>query len=470
MKRNISELVNKYEEGLTSGKSIYLDADQFEELAEYYDQEENFDQAAQVIDAGLRIHPESRPLLLRRARILVYEGEYSKALQLLNITFNEYDFDLYLLKIECLLQMGLQAEAYLLTKEILENENDFIDNALAELGFIYLDADLFKEAALYFNKSLEYNDQNIDVMNDLAYTYEMLGDFNKAIENYNKVLDIDSYSYTAWVNIGRLYSINEELEKAVDAFDFALTINDSDIDVLKLKAHCLSLSGRAEEASIIFKDLLDLTPNDSSIYFLLAECYCSLYFYDEALDYLNKYQELEGNSLEVLLKKVSIYIDREEYDIALNMLLESYEDYQNSADVNLFIGEIKYKQELLEEAETYYLKAYMQNDNNTQVVDRLAVINIKNGNYSEALKYTNILLDLEPYSVAAKQRMALLYFELDNSKEFENLLDTFSDGELYSLFNLIYDKDQYDGLNRELLIKFLKEARECRILFKYLKH
>lgn len=232
----------------------------------------------------------------------------------------------------------------------------------------------------------------------------------------------------------------------------------------------MSLSGRAEEASIIFKDLLDLTPDDSSIYFLLAECYCSLYFYDEALEYLNKYQELEGNSLEVLLKKVSIYIDREEYDIALNMLLESYEDYQNSADVNLFIGEIKYKQELLEEAETYYLKAYMQNDNNTQVVDRLAVINIKNGNYSEALKYTNILLDLEPYSLAAKQRMALLYFELDNSKEFENLLDTFSDGELYSLFNLIYDKDQYDGLNRELLIKFLKEARECRILFKYLKH
>ena len=187
-------------------------------------------------------------------------------------------------------------------------------------------------------------------------------------------------------------------------------------------------------------------------------------------DDVKKYQEIEGDTHEVFIKKISIYMDREDYDTALNLLIESYETYKDSADINAFIGEIKYKKQLFDEAEDYFLKAYDGDPENPQVVDRLAVLCIKKSDYEKALEYSKELLELEPYNLAVKQRVILLYFELDDSREFDKLLNEFSDEELHSLFNLIYEKGFADDLDRETLINYLKEARECRILFKNLKY
>ena len=288
--KDISEIRKGAELYLESGKSVYLDSDEFYELAEYYGTKKNIDSARDVIEAGLSIHPESRALLSKKAKFLVYDGEYHRALKLLNNTFSEYDFDLFLLKIECYLQLGLHAEAYEMVREMLEKEEEEdMDTILSEVGFLYVEADLFDEAILYLEKSLDYNATKTDVLGDLAYSYEMVGNFNAAIVATNKILDIDPYSYEAWVNLGKLYSLQEMFEKAVDAFDFALTINDSDTNVIKLRAHCLSLSGRTEEAIEIFKELLDTRSEDVSVNLLLAECYQSLDMYDEALGDLARY-------------------------------------------------------------------------------------------------------------------------------------------------------------------------------------
>lgn len=467
--KDISKLVQKYEEALELGKSIYLDADEFSELAEYFDSQDDIETAREVIDSGLAIHPESASLLLRKAKFAVYDAEYAKALRLLNSS-TSYDFELYLVKIECFLQLGLPAEAYELTKDILENEDSDLDNALAELGFLYVEADYFDEAILYFNKSLEYKADNLDVLSDLAYAYEMLGDYNTAIEVSNKILDSDPYSYEAWLNLGKLYSLKDEFGKAVDAFDFALTINDADESILKLKAHCLSLSNRVEEAIEIFNTLLTNNSEDTSIYFLLAECYQSLEMFDEALEYLNKYEILEGITVELISKKVQIFLQKGDIDGAFNIVKNELKGNPESVYLNMIAGEVKLKQNLYDEAESYLLSIFDDNQDDFHLLDMLAVVNIKKEYYQKAISYTEKMLDIDPTNLEVKQRLALLYFEIDDKSQFNDLLEQFTDKELLSLFRFIYEPKSDDNFDRDQLIFYLNEARECRTLFKNLKY
>lgn len=468
--KDISALLKKYNDAKEAGKNAYFDADEFGDLAEYYDSSDDLDTARDIIDEGLLIHPDSTSLLVKRAKLAVYDGDYEEALSLLK-TSSEYDFDLYLLRIECYLQLEQYQQAYKLSEELLEKEDqESLDNVFAELGYLHVEADCHKEAILYFEESLKYNAENIEALSDLAYSYEMLDDFDAAIKTTNRILDIEPYTYEAWINLGKLYSLSEEYEKAVDAFDFALTINDSDSSVLKLKAHCLSLSGRVKEAIGIFEEMLQSKTADTFLYFLLAECHQTLEMYDEALSYLEKYQQLEGDTEDLLSKEAYLHMQRGDFRKASSIAENGALLYPDSSEFDIIAGEIAFRQERYPIAEKYLLNVYKQNKEDFHLTDLLAMINIKQENYPEAAYYTEELLRLDSNNLGVKQRLALLYFEMDNKERFNEILDQFSDDELISLFQLIYTPESNDYFNRDMLISYLNKARETRTLFKNLKY
>jgi tetratricopeptide (TPR) repeat protein len=298
----------------------------------------------------------------------------------------------------------------------------------------------------------------------------MLDNFDAAIETTNKILDVEPYTYEAWINLGKLYSLSEEFEKAIDAFDFALTINDSDYNVLKLKAHCLSLAGRIEEAINIFNELLQEDSGDVSIYFLLAECYQSLKMFDEALSVLSQYEKIKGETAESASKKAYVFMQQGEYDKALYMVRKGLDLYPNFFDLSILAGEIAFKQERFDEAKDFYLDIYPENSDNFHLIDRLAIISIKEEDYGKAIYYTEKLMDIDPGNSAVKERLALLYFEMDDKERFNDILDQFTDEELLSLFQLIYIPRNSNFFDRNTLIAYLNKARETRTLFKNLKY
>lgn len=469
VEKDITELVRRYEDRMASGQSIYFDADEFIDLADYFEQNDDFETSIEIITRALEIHPGNTGLIIRRARYWVFDAEYDKALSVLDKLSGEQDMDCDLLRVECLLHLGQMDEADRVAQNILSYESEFLDHALAELGFNYLDVDQYEQAIIYFNRSLELNPLNADVMSDLGYAYELVGDFDGAISAYNKVLDQDPYSYVAWFNIGRIYSMTNEYEKAIDAFDFALTIDDSDSDLLKLKVHCLMLSNRGEEAIAILKDLSEENPNDSALYYLLAECYFTLNMYDDALQCLTIYEELEGDTLNGKIKKASILLEQNEFEKALEVINSCYEENMLVPELNMLLGEIYFKQDDLEKSDVFYMRAYEYDPDNSHIVERLSLINIRKGNYEKALGFTKELLTMEPYSKEVKLRLILLYFELDDNEEFDSQLNSLTDDEMKGLFTLIYNQSDSE-FSREEFVKYLTEARECRILFKNLKY
>lgn len=468
--RNIIDLLSRYEQMLVTGKSIYFDADEYDDLAEYYDKLDDIEAARGIVDMGLSIHPDNESLMLRFGKYLVYDAKYTTALHYLNSRFSSYDFELYLLKIECLLHLDLYAEAYELTAEILRDEDTDLDVILSELGFLYVGAEYYDEAILYFEKSLEYDPANIEVLNDLAYAYEVKADFASAIIVCNQILDADPYSIDSWIMLGKLYSLEEDFEKAIDAFDFALALDETNMLVLKLKAHCLLLSERSEEAVAMLKECISMSPDESHLYLSLAECYMSLEQYGEVLKALLEYENLVGETPESMAKKAHVYLLQGKIDESVEFIDKALNADSDSFDVNMIAGEVYLKLNIPSGAEIFYKKALSLNEDNAEeVLEKLVSVYLRKDEIQNAIECQERLFDITE-SAQAQEKLALLYMENGDKENFQATIESFDDESLFSIFSVFYPNDILDIPSRESILRRLNEAYECRLLYKNIKY
>jgi Putative Zn-dependent protease, contains TPR repeats len=470
---DITSLVEKYELMRASGRKMYLDADEFALLAEYYNAGGDNDEAETLIDEGLKMHPGSPELMLLRAKTLVFSEMYEEALDYMRLISDVGDLDLPLLKIEALLHLEKYGEADKLINRILEQELPIDDLYffITEVGFLLNDVDKFNRAISFLEESMKIDESNVDVIVDLAYAYEMKGNLEKAIDYNNRLLDIDPYSYDGWVNIGKLYSMNEQYNKAIDAFDFALTINEEDVSVLKMKALSLYLNDNTAEAVSIFEECLKKSPDDEAVYDSLLEAYSAIEQYDEMMKLIDKKEALFGSE-GILAKRVLVLINKEDFEKARELFSQIPEAEKESLDYFMIEGELAFHDEDFVRAEAAYIKAALISERNEDILDRLVNISVAQEKYEQAAEYLEELLDIAPDFPAAKSRLAFVRFEIGSKEPFDTIMNQFSDEELRALLNLIMGNEDADfsRYSREKILTRLNEARENRVLFKNIKY
>lgn len=470
---DLDSLVKKYEHMQALGKNIYLDADEFAMLIDYYSSGGDQDEAEILIEEGLKIHPGSSLLMLAKAKLLIFSTKYEEALDYLRFTSDDSDLDHWLLKIEALLHLSEFDEVEKMSIKVLERnlpEEDFY-YFITELGFLLNDVDKFDRAIAYFEESLKINDSNADVIVDLAYAYEMKGDMAQAIVYNNLLLDIDPYSFDAWVNIGKLYSMNEQHEKAIDSFDFALTIKDDDLSAMKMKALSLYLNDNVQESINLFRKCLSLSPNDESVHDSLLEAYAALELYDEMMNLIDLKEELFGSE-GIMAKRASVYISKQEYDTAKELFLQIPETDKDNLDYYMLEGELAFNENDFTKAESAYIKASLISEENEDILDRLANICVAQEKYIQAAEYLEELLDIAPDFPTAKSRLAFIRFEIGSKEPFNEIMQQFSNEELRLLLSMLMGNEisEYGDYSRDKILTRLNEARENRVLFKNIKY
>lgn len=470
---DIQSLVNRYEQMQAFGKTIYFDADEFAVLADYYNAEGDDEQAAQIIEEGLQMHPASPELMVMKAKTLVYTEKYSEALEYIENIPDDGDIELPMLRIECLLHLQRTDEANDMINEVMAGELSIDDlyTFITEIGYVMNDIDNFDRAVSYLEESLKIEEFNPDVLVDLAYAYEMKSDFSRAIDYNNRLLDLDPYSFEGWVNIGKLYSMNEQFDKAIDAFDFALTINENDVTVLKMKALSLYLNDNAPEAIRIFEDCIRLSPDDESIYDSLLEGYEAMEQYDKMLEVIDMKEQRFGTK-GIIARRAIVEFLKDNLPAARALYESIADDDKDSLDYYMLEGELMFAEGNLHGAETAFMKAALLSEDNEEIVDRLANVSVAQGKYEQAAEYLEELLKLDPDYPTAKSRLAFIRFEIGVKEPFDEIMKQFSDDELRSLLQFIFGEENADYANydREKILIRLNEARENRILFKNIKY
>ena len=193
---------------------------------------------------------------------LYNQGDFSNGIKRCENIFDSNKTNPFFLHIFGLFNHALsnQKKAISLYKKSLDIKPDYID-ALVSLGRLHLESN-FEESFFYFNKALQLNKQNTDILN-------CLGDLNFKYEKY---------------------------EQAKEYFHKALTYNQSDNISMSNLGICLYRLGDTQSAISHLQKSLEIEPNYISALNNLAVIYMDLENYQEGLSLLQKVISLDKNN------------------------------------------------------------------------------------------------------------------------------------------------------------------------------
>ena len=274
--QEFKEILHAYEQGKDEGRNVYLDADDFADIADYYLNADRPDLATEVTEAGLSIHSDDEVLLIVKSAVFIYQHLYDEA----EAVLKELDAENSDVKYQ---YAQLRYAKYHDTKEAERMWRAWmrIDNGEAPTeeqrreNYIHVISSLVDLCETDYETGDKGWDleavrrwvtEYIDLFQPLG-TYEadvQLADICR--ENdladlmctvLGQVLEERPYLPKGWSNLGLAQFMLQRYEQALESCDFALAINPNDVESLLTKAHTLHAMGEKETALPVFKEYLD---------------------------------------------------------------------------------------------------------------------------------------------------------------------------------------------------------------------
>lgn len=213
----VKELVKRYEREHAQGRSIYMDVDEFDSIAEYYLNRGRTHKMYEVVKSALKIHPQSAVLLLKRAILFVEMDEPQKALQLLERLPEMADSSI--VRASALMRMNHKKEALDIMYHLVEEEENEKDIACWEAVNILTAENCFKEAMYFISLGLAFNPHNADLLYEAAFCSVQLGKIEASVHYNRLLLNEDPYDTDTWYNLGQNHLALEKYQEAMNDFD-----------------------------------------------------------------------------------------------------------------------------------------------------------------------------------------------------------------------------------------------------------
>ena len=272
------DLLAKYEGMAESHTPTYFDAEELTDIAEYYAGQGEEKKAEEAIDFALRLHPTNTDALVFKSRSLCIKGKLSEAYQVMNLIEDPSDREVKFLKADLLMEERRMEEAEAIHLELAQTENESPE-VLLDIIMTYMDANQKDYAGKWIEKLREkgLNETNSQKFRDVWCDFCMtFGYPEQATQAFQLSLDEYPYSLPHWNGMAKCYFAQNEIEKALEAVDFALAIDEDNQEALELKGFCFMQNDNYEEALAIYQQLLPKSPVPSRIYALLVKCYLDM--------------------------------------------------------------------------------------------------------------------------------------------------------------------------------------------------
>lgn len=298
----------------------------------------------------------------------------------------------------------------------------------------------YEEAAVDFAKSIEQNPNRAEYYIDYGMTLIALEQYEDALKQFDQVyMDklipmVQKNNQKVLRGKGITYYFKREYEEAIRQFDAALSIgelSDLNLDILYYKGNALRKLGAYEEAAEVYTEIIEqysktaealskraytwrktgdfvrsledcnlaisMKPNHYEYYFDKYKLMVDMGDMSEATNVLMQASEIGVDSKEDQYNMAKVHFYQGSYEVALTELNESYAN--GFYEANYYIGEIYSEQKDFSTA-IYYYEKYIEEGHSlktgrdqgfvsgaTAVYHQIAICHMKQGNYSQALKY-----------------------------------------------------------------------------------
>ncbi|MEG1838104.1 MAG: tetratricopeptide repeat protein [Bacteroidaceae bacterium] len=456
--------VTQYEKQKADTGTVYFDADDFIDIADYYFDTEEEAKGNEVLDYALSIHPDNTELLVFKSHILLDDDKVEEATRIANSIGETFDTDVKLLKAEIYVYNGQYKEADDLFHELekeTEDEEELVAT-ISDIISVYLSYSYTFEAIPWLQKAIEQYPDNLGFHFQLADVFTIQKQTDKAIEIYNKLLDQDPYSIDCWLKLGKVYCDIEDFPKAIEAYDFALAIEANDRMALVLKADCYNKLENYEEANKIYFRLMELSPNSEIPYYMVGVNFIAQGDFAKAKEYLLQVEEKSDSySMQIFDAYTSLAQCEEKLGnipAAIKYIDKALGEDSSDPDLYMMKGHLFCSENKIVEGKKNFLKAEECADNNVEILINIVSHYLEDGLLSEAEHLCETILEIEPNNKDAQKVLKSIFIPKDKLMDKQLIMDLCGiDKELNTLFRKMAAEGDLDAKE---IIDFLDSIKK----------
>lgn len=348
---------------IENNEELYFDTGDLEDIIVYYLELGDFNYADIAVNFGLKLHPNSLDIKIKKLEVLLEFEDYIPAKELINelkaSSMDNIDFMVCYAKYYS--NLGNPHKSIEICKEALKlgEEINFLNNFIAD-EYINL-GDPFN-ALKYYQKALQDDPNDEYALENCMHCFNELNKGDEAIAFLNGYLDEFPFSETAWYEYGQYFFARKNYEEAIRGFDYLLAINSNSVGVYASKATCYEALKQYAKAVEVYEEMLELEYTKAFTFYKIGLCYKEM---KQPLLALNSFQK----SL------------REDPQFYLAMMEQSY-IYEEMGS--------------FEESLYFCKEATLLNDSNLDYQKRLAYLFVSVGKIEESLSCLKKLVVEEP--------------------------------------------------------------------------
>ena len=289
---DVLELVARYEHMLQGGDPSFFEEEDFEMIIDYYMQGQSFDKGLVATDKGLSLYPFSQEISLQKTELLLLEERAEEALALLDSmdALTPQNMDILLLKARGFLQMRQFPQARSLFESayaLAESGDEQIDMLCLIANEMIVECE-YHTAISYLLRAERLDAQNLEILNDLAYCYERIGQLPQSIGYYEQYVEKDPFNERVWYNLGTLYGQSDSYDKAIEALDYALALDPANSSAIYNKATVCLHAGQYEQAVALYTEFNIIEPENADAYYGLADTHMLCGLWETSAYYIEK--------------------------------------------------------------------------------------------------------------------------------------------------------------------------------------
>lgn len=243
--KELHELAEQYETAMAEERSLYLDAEDIADLADWYGNRKKIEKAYELSEYGLKLHPNNESLLIEYAYLCVNEGRVEKAEELIQHFPEGYSSAVKVIRAHLLLHEG-NLEACKQQLASIDDKKDL--SSIIEVAYMYMEMGYPEESFAWLEPNIERYPDDIAFLATLADYYTMQGMSEKAAPLYNKLIDKDPYSAPYWFGLAKCRFYEGKFGEAIEACDYTLISDEEYVEAYVMKGNCFDQLDNPEAA------------------------------------------------------------------------------------------------------------------------------------------------------------------------------------------------------------------------------
>lgn len=277
------------------------------ELADVYDDYENFDKVFDCLVMVLNLDPTNEEALYKICFWADFTKRESESIELHQKLIDEHPYNLLawfnLGAAYQSLKLYEQAiDAYLYAIAIDEK----FDYAYRNLADAYMRLRNYRDAIEALEQVIELSAPESVIYEAIGHCYEKLKNPVQARFHYRKAAHLNSQDSLIYYKIARTYMEEGYWNSAIDNLKLAISINRSHPDFLLALAQCYSELDCIKEAVIYFTQYIKARPKNTRGWTELLKCLYDAGYFEEALDQVHNALENTGEKAIFIYYKAAI--------------------------------------------------------------------------------------------------------------------------------------------------------------------